>query len=99
MEMAREANNFLAELVRQHPTRYAGFGTVPLQDPEAGADELERAMRQLGLKGVKTFGHTNGKYLDDDRFRPFWERAEALDAPVYLHAADAWRNAALLLKL
>ncbi len=89
MQLAREANDFLAGLIRQHPTRYAGFASVPLQDPAAGADELERAMRQLGLKGVMIFGHTNGKYLDDDRFRPFWERAEALEAPVYLHAADA----------
>ena len=70
LQLAREANDFLAGLVRQHPTRYAGFASVPLQDPQAGADELERAMRQLGLKGVMIFGHTNGKYLDDDRFRP-----------------------------
>lgn len=88
LQIAREANDYLAETVRQHPSRYAGFATVPLPDPAAGADELERAVRQLGMKGVMVFGHTNGKYLDDDRFRPFWERAEALDTPVYLHAAD-----------
>ena len=88
MRHAREANDFLAEAVRRHPTRYAGFATVPLQNPAAGAGELERAVRQLGLKGVMIFGHTDGRYLDDDRFRPFWERAEALDVPVYLHASD-----------
>ena len=46
-------------------------------------------MRQLGLKGAMLFGQTNGKYLDDESFHPFWEGAEALEVPVYLHAADA----------
>lgn len=88
LRLARQANDYLADVVRQHPTRFAGFATVPLQDPAAGASELERAVRQLGLKGAMVFGHTNGKYLDDERFYPFWERAEALDVPIYLHAAD-----------
>lgn len=89
MRLAREANDYLAATVQKHPTRYAGFATVPLQDPAAGADELERAVRELGMKGAMLFGTTNGKYLDDDRFAPFWERVEALGCPVYLHAADA----------
>ena len=88
LRLAREANDYLAGVVQRDPTHYAGFATVPLQDPDSGADELERAVRQLGLKGVMVFGQTDGAYLDHDRFRPFWERAEALGAPVYLHAAD-----------
>ncbi len=88
LRLAREANDHLAAAVRSHPDRYAGFATVPLQDPEAGAIELERAVRELGFVGAMVFGQTHGKYLDDDRFRPFWERLEALDVPVYLHAAD-----------
>jgi 2,3-dihydroxybenzoate decarboxylase len=75
-------------VVAKSPTRYAGFATVPLQDPKAGADELERAVTQLGMKGTLIIGHTNGLYLDDECFLPFWERAEALQVPVYLHAAD-----------
>jgi 2,3-dihydroxybenzoate decarboxylase len=89
LRLAREANDFLAAAVRQHPDHFAGFATVPLQDPEAGAVELERAVRELGFKGAMIFGHTNGTYLDEDRYRPFWERLEALDVPVYLHASDA----------
>ena len=46
-------------------------------------------MRDLGMKGAMIIGQTDGCYLDDDRFAPLWERAEALDAPIYLHAADA----------
>ena len=88
LRIAQQANDHLAAVVRQHPTRFAGFATVPLQDPLVGATELERAVRQLGMKGVMVFGQTDGNYLDDDRFLPFWERTEALDVPVYLHAAD-----------
>ncbi len=89
MALARQANDRLATAVQAHPDCFAGFATVPLQDPKAGADELERAVRDLGMKGALIIGQTDGRYLDDDRFSPLWERAQALDAPIYLHAADA----------
>ncbi len=85
---ARQANDRLAEEVRKRPDRYSGFACVPLQDPEAAADELERSCRQLGLCGAMINGHSNGEYLDHPKFYPFWERAEALGCPVYLHPAD-----------
>ncbi len=88
LRLARAANDHLAAAVERHPDHFGGFATVPLQDPEAGANELERAVRDLGFKGAMLFGQTNGTYLDDDRYRPFWERVEALDVPVYLHASD-----------
>ena len=88
MRLAREANDRLADAVQRHPDHFAGFATVPLQRPEAGADELQRAVEQLGMKGTLLIGHTGGLYLDDRRFDPIWERAQALDVPVYLHAAD-----------
>ena len=88
IQLAREANDYLAEVVRRHPDRYAGLATVPVQHPADGAAELERAVKQLGMKGAMLIGQTNGQYLDDRRFDPFWERAEALGVPVYLHAAD-----------
>ena len=89
MTLARQANDHLAKAVQAHPDHFAGFATVPLQDPKVGADEFERAVRDLGMKGAMIIGQTDGRYLDDDRFSPLWERAEALDAPIYLHAADA----------
>lgn len=88
LRLAKQANDYLAGAVQKHPDRFAGFATVPVQGAKAGADELERAMRELGMKGAMLFGQTNGIYLDDDRYQPFWERAEALDAPIYLHASD-----------
>ena len=89
MTLAQQANDRLATAVQAHPDQFAGFASVPLQDPDAGADEFERAVRDLGMKGAMIIGQTDGRYLDDDRFAPLWERAEALDAPIYLHAADA----------
>ena len=86
---AKKINDFLAEKIALHPTRYAGFAHLGLQDPKAAADELERCVRQLGFKGALINGHTNGEYLDAEKFFPVWERAEALEVPIYLHPADA----------
>jgi 2,3-dihydroxybenzoate decarboxylase len=89
LRLAREANDQLAEVVRARPDRFAAFATTPLQHPAEGADELQRAVEQLGLVGTMLFGQTDGRYLDDRSFDPFWERAQDLGVPVYLHAADA----------
>jgi 2,3-dihydroxybenzoate decarboxylase len=85
---ARECNDFLAREIQKRPDRYAGFGHVALQDPAAAANELERCMRELHFCGVMINGHTNGMYLDHPSLYPFWERAQALNAVVYLHPAD-----------
>jgi 2,3-dihydroxybenzoate decarboxylase len=89
LRIARETNDHLAEVVRARPDRFAAFAATPLQHPAEGADELQRAVEQLGLVGTMLFGQTGGRYLDDRSFDPFWERAEDLGVPVYLHAADA----------
>ena len=88
IRLAYEANEFLASVMAKHPKRYAGFAHLPLQDPKAAADELERCVRELGFKGAMVNGHSRGEYLDEDKFRPFWERVQDLDVPVYLHPAD-----------
>jgi 2,3-dihydroxybenzoate decarboxylase len=85
---ARDANDFLAKEIAKRPDRYSGFAHLPMQDAVAAADELERSMRELGLSGAMINGHTNGQYLDHPSLQPFWERAEALGAVVYLHPAD-----------
>lgn len=82
---ASECNDFLAAEMAKQPTRYGGFAHLAMQDPIAAADELERAVKQLGMSGAMINGQTNGAYLDDDRFFPFWERAEDLGVPVYIH--------------
>jgi 2,3-dihydroxybenzoate decarboxylase len=85
---AREANDFLAVEIQKRPDRYAGFAHIALQDPTAAADEIERCMRDLKFSGAMINGHTNGQYLDDPALYPFWERAEALGAVVYIHPTD-----------
>jgi 2,3-dihydroxybenzoate decarboxylase len=85
---ARGANDFLAREVQKRPDRYSGFAHLAVQDPKAAADELERCIRELKLCGAMINGHTNGQYLDHSSLYPFWERAEALGAPLYIHPTD-----------
>ncbi|KJK18160.1 amidohydrolase [Burkholderiaceae bacterium 16] len=87
---ARENNDFLAAQVARHPTRFAGFAALPMHDPVTAANELERAVKQLGFKGALVNGHTQGKYYDDPAYDAFWERMQELDVPMYLHPTDAY---------
>lgn len=84
---ARDTNDALAEAVRQHPNRFAGFAALPTAAPDAAADELERTIRAHNFKGAMINGHSQGRYLDDSFFWPILERAEALQVPLYLHPA------------
>ena len=83
--MARKVNDELAEKISKHSDRFAGFATIASHEPESAALELERAVKQLGLKGVKINSHVQGQYLDAPKFRPIFEMAQKLDVPVYLH--------------
>ncbi len=92
VEMARRMNDHAAEkLVARHPRRLRAFAAVPLQEPERAADELERAVKDLGFVGALVNGYSNigdentARYLDEPEVEPFWERVEALSVPVYLH--------------
>ena len=85
VRLAREANDQLAAAVAAHPDRFAGFATLPMTDPEAAADELERAVRSLGFRGAMINGTTHGRFLDDPSFLPILERAVALNVPIYVH--------------
>ena len=85
VRMARLANDHLHAAVRAHPDRFAGFAALPTPDPKAAADELERAVTQLGFKGAMIHGLTNGRFHDEKEFWPIFERAQALDVPIYFH--------------
>lgn len=90
--MATLANDQLAEAVRRHPDRFAGLTAVAPQDPDAAAKEIERGANRLGLKGVIINSHTHDEYLDDRKFWPIFEAAEALNAPVYIHPTTPSRG-------
>jgi gamma-resorcylate decarboxylase len=95
VETSRRVNDELVEhFISPHPSRFAGFAAVPVQDPTAAGDELERAVKQLGLKGALINGYSNiddagtAQYLDEPPVWDFWARVAALDVPVYLHPRD-----------
>lgn len=93
LQLARDVNDNIARRIAAHPGRYAGFANLPLTDPEASADELERAVIQLGFKGALVNGATEGRYLDDPSFEPVLRRAESLDVPIYLHPSPSSKAA------
>jgi predicted TIM-barrel fold metal-dependent hydrolase len=86
--VCREVNDWLAEVVAAHPARFAAFAMLPTQSPAHAADELERAVRDLGFKGALINGHTNGRYLDEPSFDVLLARAESLGVPIYIHPTD-----------
>ena len=86
--LASAANDRLKAIVDTHPDRYAGFATLPTAAPEAAADELERAVKDLGFCGAMLHGLSHEqKWLDLPEFWPIYARAEALDVPIYFHPA------------
>ncbi|HYL08482.1 MAG TPA: amidohydrolase family protein, partial [Candidatus Udaeobacter sp.] len=85
-EFARLANDEMAELVRRHPDRFAGFAAaLPMHDTEAAVRELERATSDLGAAGAQVFSNVLGAPLDDPRFEPVFARAEQLQRMIWLH--------------
>ena len=88
VRLAQTFNDELAAAVADEPDRLAGLATVPLQDVGAATVELERAVVGLGLKGVAIGSNVNGKDLDHADFLPFFARAEALSALVFIHPLD-----------
>jgi len=86
IEFAYRLNKLLADgPMTTYPERFKAFATLPLQSPEASADELERAVREDGFLGCLTNGIIGKKFLDHPDFEPVLARAEALDVPIYIH--------------
>jgi aminocarboxymuconate-semialdehyde decarboxylase len=83
--MARECNDYVAQLTRDHPDRFSGFCALPMQDIPAAIAELERGVVQLGLKGAMIGDHVNGRTYDEPDFLPFWQAAEQLGAVMLVH--------------
>ena len=90
-EIARKANDYLAEQVGNRPDRFQGLAALAMQDPELAARELERCVKDLGFRGalVNGFSQVNDPetavYYDLPQYRPFWATVERLDVPFYLH--------------
>ena len=91
IEVARQANDALAEHVRKRPDRFAAFAALPLQDPDAAIRELERCVKELKFVGALVNGFSDSGdpntllYYDLPQYRPFWQAVDALGVPFYLH--------------
>ena len=81
----KSVNESLSKIVEKYPKRFAGYTSLPMEDPDAAARELERAVKELGLKGPLIYSGSGGSYLDDKKFWGIYEMAEKLDVPVYIH--------------
>ena len=86
VELARIANDELAELVRKYPERFAaGIATLPMNDPEASVAEAERAVKDLRLRGVEIYTDIGGKPVDSPEFIPLYQKMAELGRPVFIH--------------
>jgi aminocarboxymuconate-semialdehyde decarboxylase len=87
VRVARLAYDFVAGIVARHPDRFFGLCVLPLQDVGASVDELDRCVKQLGMKGLLLYTNIAGRFPDEPEFRPVFARAVELDIPVLLHPA------------
>jgi aminocarboxymuconate-semialdehyde decarboxylase len=78
-------NEKLAELCAAQPERFVAFATVALQHPDLAAEQLEEGVKKLGLRGAAIGGSVNGEELADEKFHPFWAKAEQLGVLVFIH--------------
>ena len=85
VNLARRLNDAIAEVVARHPDRFQALATLPVSEPELAAEELERCVKILGFKGTMLCGRVGEVNLDDKRFEPIFEQAEALRVPILLH--------------
>lgn len=85
LEVSRFLNDDVAETVRAHPDRFIGLGTIPMQSPDLAIKELERCVKELGLRGVQIGSNVNRKNLNDPSLFPIFQAAEELGASILVH--------------
>lgn len=85
LDWSRFLNNHIAEVVHEHPKRFIGLGTVPLQDVDLAIAEMQRCRNELGFHGIEIGSNVNAQNLDDKIFFPFWEAAQELNMGIFVH--------------
>jgi len=87
-DLARIANDSMADMVRRHPSRFPAFiAALPLHDVDSAMEEMNRAIQTLGARGIQIFTHVNGHPLDEPQFEPLFAAMAAYDLPIWLHPA------------
>ena len=87
VRICRQANDITKRHMEEYPERFLGFATLPMADPKAAADELERCVKALGFCGTMLAGRYKGRFYNEAEFFPVFEKAAELDVPVYFHPA------------
>jgi len=87
IELCRYANDKLYGYIEMYPERFLGFACIPINEPQAAAEELERAVTQLGFKGVLIPVRPHDGFLEQEKYDVIFAKAEALGVPIYLHPA------------
>jgi aminocarboxymuconate-semialdehyde decarboxylase len=88
-DLIRLQNDKIAQMVAQHPDRFVGMATLALQHPDLAAEQLDYAIRKLGLRGAAIGGSVEGQELSDRKFDPFWAKAEELGVMIFMHPQQA----------
>jgi len=88
-ELVRLQNEKISQWCAAHPDRFVGIATVALQYPDLAAEQLEDAVKRLGLRGAAIGGSCEGQELSDRKFDPFWAKAEQLGVVVFMHPQPA----------
>ena len=89
LEQSRKWNDFCAKVVEEHPKRFVGFASIPSLGGKPALEELERAVKDLGLKGVHIWTVSNGQFLDSKGRWPFYEKVAELGIPIDVHISGA----------
>lgn len=91
IDLARLANDSMADLVRRHSDRFVGFAaSLPMADADASLAEMDRAVVDLGALGAQVFTNVNGRPVDDQRYDPMWARLQELDRTLWVHGARSY---------
>lgn len=85
VRLARVTNDAFGDIADEFPDKFVALATLPMQDPEAAADELERAVNDRGLRGAMVFSNAAGSPIDGEQFMPVYEMAVKLDVPIFVH--------------
>ncbi len=88
LDLSKFLNDHIASVAAEHPKRFIGLGTVPMQSPDLAIKEMERCVKELGLRGIEIGSHVNEWNLDDENFFPVFESAQELGAAIFVHPWD-----------
>jgi aminocarboxymuconate-semialdehyde decarboxylase len=95
LEYAQASNEEIAGVCSRHSDHFVGIASVPLKDTEASLQETERAVKELGMKGMCIGSHIDGLFIDDERFWPFFSEVEKLSVPILIHPRTPPGNEAM----